>query len=788
MRKTRESEARSASIVGASDDAIVSKTLEGRITSWKPAAERIFGYSAQEAIGAFMALIVPPDRADEEADILRRIRGGERVRLETVRARKDGTRVHVSVTISPILDGDGRVVGAAKIARDITDAKRAALDHESLETRARGVLNAVLDGVLVFDERGMLSTFSRGAERIFGYAGADVLGKNVTMLMPDHEPTARAAALLGDAPTALAPVIGTGREVVGVRKDGTPVPLEISTKAMWLDGKRFFTGMVRDISERKRSEAALASKSQELELAARIDRIGARVMVALTDHAANTNPVAEVLSVWADEAGYRPLAFYEFDEWQDGLVLRAGLSLAPGYGPRFRIGEGFIGEAAGRRRAVYVEGSDAGAFSLDTGVGRVPATTVFAIPLLHREKLLGVIAGASLAPLSERERTLLSQVAGQVAIGLHAIGQFEELKALSQQLNERSRRIEQQNRALANASRLKSEFLASMSHELRTPLNAIIGFSEALREGLLGELTPPQLDYVSDAFHSGHHLLSLINDILDLSKVEAGKMELPHPGAVLDAAEKLGRLDQLGRRMRALAAAPVAADTASGQLFVNLHPRDLFDDELLADDSPLAAIAPRVVLEVTERASLADLGDVKARAAQLRARGFRLAIDDLGAGYAGLTSFATLAPEVAKLDMSLIRDVDKSPTKRKIVGSMASLCRDLEILIVAEGVETKAELDVCIELGCDVLQGYLIAKPGPAFPAIGGPRADEAVIPVPGVPSVADARDISGRRARQIQSRPLGSPLGPSWTAGCCRWVHASTPRRRNAPHARPAR
>lgn len=196
---------------------------------------------------------------------------------------------------------------------------------------------------------------------------------------------------------------------------------------------------------------------------------------------------------------------------------------------------------------------------------------------------------------------------------------------------------------------------------------------------------------------------------------------LPHPGAVLEAAEKLDRLGVLGRRLRALAALPVAADPQSGELFVNLHPRDLFDPELLSDDSPLATISKRVVLEITERASLDAMGDVRKQTAALRERGFRLAIDDLGAGYAGLTSFAVLEPEVAKLDMTLIRDVDKNVTKQKLVRSMASLCHDLGITIVAEGVETEAELRAVVDLGCDIVQGYFIAKPGPAFPKTSWP-------------------------------------------------------------------
>jgi len=190
----------------------------------------------------------------------------------------------------------------------------------------------------------------------------------------------------------------------------------------------------------------------------------------------------------------------------------------------------------------------------------------------------------------------------------------------------------------------------------------------------------------------------------------------PHPGAVIDAAERLGRLDDLGRRIRDRAAAPIAARSDQALLFVNLHPRDLVDDSLLSPDAPLSKIADRVVLEITERSSLSDVKDLAPRLATLRSMGFRLAVDDLGAGYAGLTSFAQLEPEIVKLDMSLVRDVHVSETKRKVIRSMASLCREMGMLVVAEGVENAQERNVLVDLGCDLLQGYLFAKPGRPFP------------------------------------------------------------------------
>jgi len=193
---------------------------------------------------------------------------------------------------------------------------------------------------------------------------------------------------------------------------------------------------------------------------------------------------------------------------------------------------------------------------------------------------------------------------------------------------------------------------------------------------------------------------------------------LPHPGAVLDAAERLDRLDLLGRAIRAKVAKHATLTPDLPQLFVNLHVRDLLDPNLLDPNAPLSKIAHRVVLEITERSALEDVRDARTRVAALREMGFRIAVDDMGAGYAGLSSFALLEPEVVKLDMSLVRDVDKSTTKSRVIRSMTELSKGMGIEVVAEGVETPAERDRLIELGCDFLQGYLFAKPGEGFPRV----------------------------------------------------------------------
>ena len=191
---------------------------------------------------------------------------------------------------------------------------------------------------------------------------------------------------------------------------------------------------------------------------------------------------------------------------------------------------------------------------------------------------------------------------------------------------------------------------------------------------------------------------------------------LPHPYAVIEAAERLDRLAELGQSVRERAAEPLLSADGGPVLFVNLHPSDLGDPALRSADAPLSKIAHRVVLEVTERTSLDHVVDVRRRVAELREMGFRIALDDLGSGYAGLASLATLEPEIVKLDMVLIRDVHCSATKQKLVGSMTALCKDMGIIIVAEGVEKPEERETLIDLGCDLLQGFLFAEPGPAFP------------------------------------------------------------------------
>ena len=186
---------------------------------------------------------------------------------------------------------------------------------------------------------------------------------------------------------------------------------------------------------------------------------------------------------------------------------------------------------------------------------------------------------------------------------------------------------------------------------------------------------------------------------------------LSSPRELFDAAERLGGLSRLTTRIHALCAEQLVSLPPYALLFVNLHVSDLTYAAQFEKVSALVPMAGRVVLELTERAALEQIPDAQNRIAQLRTHGFRIALDDIGAGYAGLNSFTLLDPDIVKLDTTLIRDLDASPIKRRLVASMTKLCSDLGMQVVAEGIESYAERDTLAELGCDLMQGFLFAHP-----------------------------------------------------------------------------
>jgi EAL domain-containing protein (putative c-di-GMP-specific phosphodiesterase class I) len=257
---------------------------------------------------------------------------------------------------------------------------------------------------------------------------------------------------------------------------------------------------------------------------------------------------------------------------------------------------------------------------------------------------------------------------------------------------------------LHRLARLKREALSYLGGEGAIP-GDLAGLQDAFARGLEGlRMAYQPIVWATDGRFFGREAL-----------MRTRLRSLPNPGAMFDAAERLGRVHDLGRAIRAKVAA--SPEIATGTtVFVNVHALELTDHHLYDRMSPLSAHAKTVVLEITERSSFERVTELRAKIKSLRDLSYRIAVDDLGAGYAGLTSFAALEPDIVKLDMALVRGVDHEPIKQRLVGSMARLCRDLGILVVAEGVETETEKDVLVGLGCDLLQGYLFGRPMPEDP------------------------------------------------------------------------
>ena len=170
-----------ARVVESSDDAIISKNLDGVITSWNRAAERMFGFTATEAVGRSIRIIIPADRQSEEDMVIERVRAGQVVRhLETRRQRKDGTLIPISLTVSPIHDETGQVIGASKIARDISDRVDAAVANRRLVA----IVESTDDAIVSKDLNGVIATWNRAAERMFGYTASEVIGQSIRIIIP----------------------------------------------------------------------------------------------------------------------------------------------------------------------------------------------------------------------------------------------------------------------------------------------------------------------------------------------------------------------------------------------------------------------------------------------------------------------------------------------------------------------------------------------------------------------------------------------------------------------------
>ncbi|HKO45611.1 MAG TPA: PAS domain S-box protein [Pyrinomonadaceae bacterium] len=261
-KRAEEERERLAAIVESSEDAIVSKDLDGRVTSWNPGAERMYGYPAAEAVGRHVSFIAPPNRHEQLSELMKRIARGERVtHLETVRVRKDGRHVEVSLSISPMKDGAGRVIGASAIARDITERKATERELRESEERYRDLVENARDIIYSQDLEGNYTSLNRAGEQLTGYTREEALRMNTARVVaPEYFEKARrmvARKLAGEEETVY--------DLEIITKDGRRVAIEVSSRLVFQDGVAIsIQGIARDITERKHLEEQLR-QSQKME-------------------------------------------------------------------------------------------------------------------------------------------------------------------------------------------------------------------------------------------------------------------------------------------------------------------------------------------------------------------------------------------------------------------------------------------------------------------------------------------------------------------------------------------
>ena len=553
---------RLAAIIESSEDAIVSKDLNGIITSWNQGAERLFGYTADEAVGQSITLVIPPDRLDEENVVLERIRRGERLEhFDTVRWRKDGTLVDVSITVSPIRDAAGVIIGASKIARNISDRKR--LDAEFAEMQHRLMALALASATMVGtpDVDAVLSTTTALAREVFasdGYAlwrvdgggqwrivrsfgiSDEFASRIITVsasaagggAVPFAEPLicedVADAPMLADmreayAREGIASIVVFPLQIRGVRS-GTmafysrrrcsyrDVDIQVGKAVANLAAASLTTAELYE-EQRGAREAADHARHQSAFLAE-----ASRTLGASLDYEATLSAVAQlavpIIADWCavDMAAERgvvqsvAVAHVDPEKVELARLLRQRYPADPnargGVHEVMRTGKPLL---MSRIPPDLIE-----AAARDDEHRRImrelKLTSYMCVPLASQGKAFGAITFVSAESgreYSEADLRVASELAARASLAVE---------------NARSY-------ARANeASRLKDEFLATLSHELRTPLNAVLGYSRMLRMGTMAaEKIQPALEVVE---RNATSLKQIIEDVLDVSRIVAGRLRL----------------------------------------------------------------------------------------------------------------------------------------------------------------------------------------------------------------------------------------------------------------------
>jgi PAS domain S-box-containing protein len=527
-----------AAIVESAEDAVVTKTLDGIITSWNKGAERVFGYTAEEAIGKSVTMLIPEDHPDEEPSILARLRRGERIEhYETERVRKDGRRINISLTVSPIRDAGGRIIGASKIARDITGRRQA----EATVREQAEVISQAYDAIFLRDSSNAITLWNHGAERTYGYTQGEALGRSPHELLKTETPVP-----LPDIYESLRRDGYWEGELRHTRKDGAQIIVE-SRWATVRDERGEVSSILeitRDVTERRRAEEELREQSEIIET---VNRLGQTLAGELDLHKlvqAVTDAATEVT-----DAQFGSFFYNVLDERGESYMLytlsgvpRSAFEHFPMprntdlFGPTFR-GEGTVRIADVKLDPRY--GKNSPYYGMPEG--HLPVVSYLAVPVVSRsgEVYGGLFFGHPEAGVfTERHERIVEGLAAQASVAMDNARLFEAARRAREEAEQSAAEKERLYREARESSRLKDEFLATVSHELRTPLTAILGWAHMLRTGQYsGDSALKAFETIE---RNARAQSQLIDDLLDVSRIVTGKLRIDvrplDPNSFIEAA------------------------------------------------------------------------------------------------------------------------------------------------------------------------------------------------------------------------------------------------------------
>ena len=488
-KRAREKDAYLAAIISSSSDAIIAKDLNGTITSCNESAERIFGYKAAELIGRPIHVLIPAERYPEEDMILAKVRAGERIEhLETVRIRKDGRQVDISLSVSPIFDESGGVIGVAKVARDISEQKRLARELAAQQEYFRVTLSSIGDGVIAADENGAVAFMNRAAEAMTGWPVDEALGHALAdVFRIFNEKTGQPVENPADLVMRSGNVVGLANHTVLVHRDGTGRPIADSAAPIRGTAERPLGAVlvVRDVTEERRAEDAIAEQREWFETT--LESIGDAVIATdMQGRVAFMNPIAEHLTGWSlEEARGRSCTeVFRIVNEESRRTVESPVSRV--------LAEGVIVGLANHTVLIAVDGTerpidDSGA-PIRNRAGRMVGVVLVFRDITERRRI-------------EAERRVVA--------------------------NERERLLDSERVARSDAeraSRVKDEFVAMVSHELRTPLNAILGWTQLMMQSAADrDVIARGLDVIS---RNTRLQAQLVSDLLDVSRITSGKLRL----------------------------------------------------------------------------------------------------------------------------------------------------------------------------------------------------------------------------------------------------------------------